>query len=789
MASPSIKSKISHSLFWTLGITLSLASLVIIVAQSRLAENLLEEEIRQRADTIAQGIEFATEGLIESQQPILLRRVVQNYATLPNVVQIEIISPRGMVLASSPNDRRSKKLWEPLRQQLQAQITESNKKGLKLSLPLEYRDTSLFVKVLPFSNSLFHEKGNWGAVIVVLDIEDIHHQSFLNFGLTVGLFLAGILVVLGGTIFVFRQRILIPLQRIQAAIAKAGDSSAIKIPISYEDEIGFLAQTLQQKLTELETLTTQLDQRVQDRTAEVQQIQDFLQTLLEHLPVALFVKSGLPKNFGQLLFWNRTCEEIFGIAAEDAIGKTVYQLHPPEQAAFFDAKDRETFRLGRMIEIPEELIDSQSRGRIYLHTLKVPLYDPNGDPQYLLGISEDITARKQAEDELQKLNQELELRVQERTQALVKSETRYRILLDKASDAIIIADLQGNLVEVNQKAIALLGYTPTEIKQLHITQIHPPSELERAQFGFQEIVKQNTGYLLDTQVMTKTGKIIPIDITGSVIEYNEKQYVQGIFRDISERKKIEAEIQNTLKKEKELNRLKSQFIDIASHEFRTPLTIILGSVEFITKYNHKLTDLKKTEYLERILKSTLKLRDMMEEILVLSRIDANKVSLNFEKVDIKNFIKEIIEDVEISTKNKQKILFSVIDLTTFNKQIYIDPKGLHHIVSNLLTNAIKYSPPESPIECIIELNTTETIIKITDYGMGIPANDLPHIFDSFHRASNVENISGTGLGLNIAKKYVELHGGNIEVKSQVDVGTTFTVHLTNRMPQPQEASV
>lgn len=783
MAKPTLKTKISHYLFWALGTTLSLASLVIIVAQSRLAESLLDREIRQRADTIAQGIEFATEGLIESQQPTLLKRVVQNYATLPNVIQIEILSPRGQLLASSPNDQRAQTLWEPIRQQLQSQIAKSNQKGETLSLPLEYQNTSLFIKVLPFSNSLFHEKGYWGAVIVVLDIEDIHQQGFINFCLTVGLSLAGILVVLGGTIFVFKQRILNPLQRIQSAIAQDTETNSLTIPLAYDDEIGFLAKTLQQKFTELETLTIELDQRVRKRTEEVQHIQDFLQTLLEHLPVALFVKSGLPHNFGQLLFWNHACESIFGISSEEAIGKTVYELHPPDQAAFFDAKDRETFARGKMIDIPEEPIDSQSRGQIYLHTLKVPLYDAQSNPQYLLGISEDITARKQAEDKLQKLNQELEQRVWERTQALEESEARYRTLLDKASDAILIADLQGNLVEVNQKAIALLEYNPTEIKQLHITQIHPASEIERAEAAFQEIIRHNTGYLLDTQMVTKTGKIIPIDITGSVIEYNGKQYVQGIFRDISERKKIEIEIQNTLAKERELNQLKSQFIDIASHEFRTPLTIILGNIEFIIKYTDKLSDSKKRDYLDRVLKSTLKLRDMMEEILVLSRIDAAKTVLNFETLNITYFIQEIIEEIQTSMESFHQILFSVIDTAECQNQVYVDPKSLHHIVSNLLTNAIKYSPPETLVECKIELTKPAIIISVTDSGIGIPANDLSYIFDSFHRASNVENISGTGLGLNIVKKYVELHGGTIEVQSQINVGTTFTVCLANRTPQ------
>jgi PAS domain S-box-containing protein len=435
-------------------------------------ERNLEKEIQQRADTIARGIEFATEGLIESQQPILLKRVVQSYATLPNVLQIEIISPTGQILTSSPNDYRAKMLWTPARNKIQSQIHKSREKGLKLNIPIEQDDYSLFVQILPFSSSLFHQQNLFGQIIIVLDLEPIHQENFLNFSSTLGLSFASVLFVLGGTIFFLSKRILRPLQNIQSAITQHSETTPLIIPIIYEDEIGFLAKTLQQKFTESEALTAELDQRVKERTKELENAQEFLQKLLEYLPVALFVKDISPEKFGQVILWNRMSENIFGTSAEKVLGKNVYQLYPQEQADFFDSKDRETVRKRKIVDIPEEPVESIDRGTIYLHTIKVPLLDSNDDPEYLLCISEDITSRKQAEEDrkqaendLRILNEELEIRVEERTQAVRESEARYRNLLDQASDAILIADIQGNLVEANQKAIQLLGYSKAEIVQ------------------------------------------------------------------------------------------------------------------------------------------------------------------------------------------------------------------------------------------------------------------------------------------------------------------------------------
>jgi len=777
------KAKIARYLFLSLGATLSVASIILVSAHSYFSQKLLEKEIQERANTISQGIEFATEGLIESQQPILLKRVVQNYATLPDVLQIEIISPKGEILTSSPNDARADRFWTPVRQKVQSQIQKSRQTGLKLNVAIEQDGQSLFIQILPFNSSLFHQQNLFGQIVIVLDIEPIHRENVLNFSRTLGLSFAGVLFVLSGSIFFLKKRVLQPLQNIQSAIANHTDNNHLSISILHDDEIGFLAKTLQQKFNEAQTLTTEIEQRVKERTKELENTQEFLQKLLDYLPVALFVKDASSEKFGQILFWNHRSEEIFGFSAEQVLGKTVHELHPKEQADFFELKDRETFTLRKILEIKEEPVDSQTHGKIFLHTIKVPLFDCDGNPQYLLGISEDITVRKQAEDALQKLNQELEIRVEERTQAVRESEARYRNLLDQASDAILIADIQGNLVEVNQKAIQLFGYSKAEMVKLKITDLHLLEEFDTAKTAFQQIVDYRSGQLLNTVIICKDGNTIPVDITGSMIECGGQQYIQGIFRDVSERKKAELEIQNALIKERELNELKTQFIDVASHEFRTPLTVILGNTEFIIKYYQKLSEDKRLDNLHKVLKSALRLKEMIEDVLVLSHLTSNKITLELQFLNIEKFCYEVIEDVLSASENKNQITVSLVDKLGLGKEIYGDSKILYHILSNLLSNAVKYSEKDSPIECLIEFSQSEIIFKIRDRGIGIPPKDLINICESFHRASNVENIPGTGLGLNIVKRYIELHKGTLEIESEVNVGSTFTVRLPRQIQE------
>ncbi len=186
-----------------------------------------------------------------------------------------------------------------------------------------------------------------------------------------------------------------------------------------------------QVFEDLQILNTELEQRVQERTQELLKARNFLEAIIENIPVALFVKNGKEERFGEFLLWNNTCETMFGLTKEQAIGRSLYNVFPKEQSEFFKEKDYSSFALGKIEDIPEESIDSLTLGRRILHTIKVPVFDEHGKPDYLICISEDISDRKAAElerdrllQELSQLNKSLELRVEERTVALVNAQER-----------------------------------------------------------------------------------------------------------------------------------------------------------------------------------------------------------------------------------------------------------------------------------------------------------------------------------------------------------------------------
>jgi signal transduction histidine kinase len=301
--------------------------------------------------------------------------------------------------------------------------------------------------------------------------------------------------------------------------------------------------------------------------------------------------------------------------------------------------------------------------------------------------------------------------------------------------------------------------------------------------AFRHIIDHRNGQLLNTFIIRKDRSTIPVDITGSMIECCGQHHIQGIFRDVSERKKAELEIRNALIKERELNELKTRFIDVTSHEFRTPLTVILGNAEFIVQYYQKLSEEKRIDKLNKILKSALRLKRIIEDVLVLSRLNSNKITLELQFLDIEKFCHEVIEDVLAASENKNQITLSLVDRLGLGKEIYGDSKILYHILSNLLRNAVKFSEADSPVECSIELSQSEMIFKIRDRGIGIPQKDLVNIYESFHRASNAKDIPGTGLGLNIVQRYVDFHGGTIEIETEVNVGSTFTVRLPRQVQE------
>jgi signal transduction histidine kinase len=217
---------------------------------------------------------------------------------------------------------------------------------------------------------------------------------------------------------------------------------------------------------------------------------------------------------------------------------------------------------------------------------------------------------------------------------------------------------------------------------------------------------------------------------------------------------------------------------MASHEFRTPLAAILLSAETLSRYRDKLTDDKIYDLIERIHERGTQLNGIIENMLNLSRIEARQAVFNPTTLNLHSLCTGILDEFRSQSDTKHEIVYTCNDP---DRQVTVDPQLMRQVITNLVSNAIKYSPEGKLVSVNIDYTNKTIILQVSDTGIGIPEADLKHLFEPFHRAKNVGAISGTGLGLVITKNLIELHGGTINVESQVGVGTTFTVNIPLNM--------
>jgi signal transduction histidine kinase len=247
--------------------------------------------------------------------------------------------------------------------------------------------------------------------------------------------------------------------------------------------------------------------------------------------------------------------------------------------------------------------------------------------------------------------------------------------------------------------------------------------------------------------------------------------------DISDRKRAEAEILKNLEKERGLNELKTRFITTVSHEYRTPLATILSSLELLEYYGHCSTKQEKKEYCQQIRSSIQRMTDLLNDVLTIEKSEAGKFTFTPEPLDLKKFCQDLVTELQGNIKTEHRIL---LDIKGQSSQAQMDKKLMRHIFSNLISNAVKYSPKGGTIRFEIFYQDPIATFCIRDQGIGIPPEAIQNLFQSFFRANNVGNIAGTGLGLSIVKRLVEIHGGSISVESEVGSGTSFIVSLPIR---------
>lgn len=362
--------------------------------------------------------------------------------------------------------------------------------------------------------------------------------------------------------------------------------------------------------------------------------------------------------------------------------------------------------------------------------------------------------------------------------SVANKDLRFDALFNSASIGIIVVNGKGIIDMANKFVHELFHYPDNEMLGLVLEQLIPQRYHQR---HVQHRTKYNEqpqsrpmGANMILSAQRKDGTEFPVEISlGHFTKDNEK-YTIAFIIDITIRKANE-ELTKSLEKEKEVNDLKSRFVSMASHEFRTPLSTILSSISLLAKYTQTEDQPKRDKHVDRIKSSVKTLTDILNEFLSLGKIEEGKIDVHFDTFNLKEFIDLVIYEMSILLKPGQ----TLVHHHKGELMIYSDSNLLKHVLVNLVSNAIKFSPENAPIEIITQIEASKTLISIIDKGMGIPKEDQVHLFERFFRASNVTNIQGTGLGLHIVGRYVDLIHGAIEYKSELEQGSQFIITLPN----------
>lgn len=388
----------------------------------------------------------------------------------------------------------------------------------------------------------------------------------------------------------------------------------------------------------------------------------------------------------------------------------------------------------------------------------------------LLVLLEDVTERMVLQQSLVQQTNEVRFLLS----SLTDSKNYIDKIIDSMADVLLVTTHTGMIKTVNQYCQNLFGYSQEELINQHISTLI----LDEDFFNPITHLSAPDNLLKDVEVVcqSKTGEKIPVAFSCSIIQTEIEGLENFVYigRDIRERKRLEAKMIKALEREIELRELKSNFVSMASHEFRTPLTAIFSSTELLEQYGHKWSEDKKIKHYQRIELAVKRMTALLDDVLLYSKAEAGKLEFNPKPLVLKDFCSDLVEDIQISIGKDRQITGVYSELCT---TACLDEKILLQILTNLLTNAIKYSPSDTTVYFDCYCEGEEVIFVVKDEGIGIPAEDQARLFESFHRAKNVGNIPGTGLGLAIVQRSVELHGGRIMFTSKVGVGTTVKVTL------------
>ena len=492
---------------------------------------------------------------------------------------------------------------------------------------------------------------------------------------------------------------------------------------------------------------------------------------------------------GNLLYVNPAAARALGYNTDAWRGKTLRDFLAPSFQPLFGMY-LQRIRQHRSDEGFMRVVTTTGESRLWrYHNV---WYEEDARPLYVIGCAQDVTEEVRLQRALRKAHDELELRVQERTTelaqtnaALGQSEERYRGLFENANDIIATLTMDGIITTVNRAAEALLGWSRAELVGQHFRTVTTPAAAARVEdrtrrFLNGEKLKSN----LEVEVVRKNGSVVLLECrTRTMYDKDGKLTgVQGIFRDVTARKRTEESLRDAKETAEQADRAKSEFLSLLNHELRTPLSVILGYLDLFLDGAFGLPSEEQRTILYRLHANACSVLDLVSDGLNLNRLEAGRLVVEHTEV----VIPELLQAIETETYGVRELsgLRFTWPVDRDLPPLSSDPGKLKVVIKNLLNNAIKFTPTG---EITVGAHSCEGGVEIyvTDTGIGIPVDQQSEIFDAFRQGStaNVRGLMGVGLGLHIVKRLLDLLGGTISVESEVGKGSTFRVQLPQRVPR------
>ena len=447
---------------------------------------------------------------------------------------------------------------------------------------------------------------------------------------------------------------------------------------------------------------------------------------------------------GRLTFINSAAQSILGLSANGPIGgQNVRPLEPLGAGGELALVERlpyaEVVQTGLPVSEAERAIEGSDGSRVVLCVSAVPLFDDRGQVATVVLSVKDVTERKRSEEEADRL----------------------AAIVEFSDDAIVSRSMDGIILSWNKGAERMYGYSRGEVLGKNLSVLFPPDRPEELPTINEKLRRGERIDHFETQRVRKDGSLIVVSVSVSPIKDQNGRVIgaSSITRDISERKLME--------------RLRDEYVSLISHDLRSPLTAVMGRAELLRRELDRKGLAREAESARAIAVCAEHMNSMIQDLVDSARLEAGQLKMRKQRVDLPELVRDVVARIG-SIKEQARLQVDCVAQGVF---VMADPGRIERALTNLISNALKYSPEDAPVVVRVSQEGERAVIHVVDWGVGIPSEEKPHVFERFYRARTSRKADGVGLGLYITRMIVEAHGGCIWVESELGKGSTFGVSL------------